>query len=257
VPEMKLLGKYPHESWLGIRLYSIMAHPNDPVLQDQFMAWSVIQHLSNNAKLIEKKSGQKNLNWQLECLDELRIILNAPSYSEVTKRTESNIEVASIIGELVYAIMLFHKTYKTTKVGVNKAAYLIKTMMQKRPKSALRNVSENTVKKYLEVYKSVSHLWAALRLLKNQFGSKEYPNCLALLEKQNALLLLSVSEEMRKVGEKFYWHSNRPPLYQKNICWRPPRNFKLPKLKSLNWPPPSNRQKEILIKKDPKLEQIF
>ena len=257
MPEMKLLGKYPHENWLGIRLYSIMAHPNDPDMRDQFMAWSFIQTLSNNAKWLEKKSGNKNLKWQLDCLDELRIILNAPSYSEVTKRTDSNVEEASITGEIVGAIMLFHKTYGTTKVGVNKAIYLIKTLMDRRKKSVLKRVGERTLLKYLEKYRGVSHLWAALWLLKSQFGSKGYPDCLPLMEKQNALLLLSVSEEIRKAGEKFHWHSNHPPLYQKNICLRPPRNLKLSNLKFLNWPSPSNRQKEILINKYSSLKQVF
>jgi len=282
VPEMKLLGKYPHENWLGVRLYSIMAHPNDPDMRDQFMAWSFIQTLSNNAKWLEKKSGNKNLKWQLDCLDELRIILNAPSYSEVTKRTDSNVEEASITGEIVGAIMLFHKTYGTTKVGVNKAVYLIKTLMDRRPKSVFRKRSDRTLMdrrpksvfrkrsdrtlfKYLEEYKSVSHLWAALRLLKNQFGSKGYPDCSPLLEKQNALLLLSVSEEIRKVGENFRWYDESydepievdPHLFKKNICWKPPPSFKLPDLKTLQWPKPSERHKRILTNKDSRLKQFF
>jgi len=265
MPVMKLLGALPHEDWLGIRLYSIMAHPNDPVLQDQFMAWSVIQHLSNNAKLIEKKSGQKNLNWQLECLDAIRIILNAPSYSEVTKRTDSNIEEAQTTGEIVGAIMMFHKTYGTTKVGVNKAVYLIETLMARRKKSVLKSVGERTLQKYLKKYKSVSHLWAALWLLKNQFGSRRYPDCSPLLEKQNALLLLSVSEEIRNVGENFRWYDESydepievdPHLFKKNICWKPPRSFKLPELETLQWPKPSERQKRILTNKDSRLKQFF
>jgi len=257
MPVMKLLGKYTGENWLGIRLYSIMAHPNGSAMRDQFMAWSFIQTLSKNAKWLEKKSGNKNLKWQLECRDELQTILKAPSYSEITKRTNSNIEEASITGELIYAIMLFHKTYDTTKVGVNKAVYLIKTMMERRKKSVLRKVSDRTLIKYLEKYRGVSHLWAALRLLKSQFGSRGYPDCLPLMEKQNALLLLSVSEEIRKAGEEFLWHINEPPLFEKNICWKPPPSFKLPKLKPLNWPPPSKRQKEILLNKYPRLKQVF
>jgi len=265
MPAMKLLGALPHEDWLGVRLYSIMAHPNDTVLQDQFMAWLVIEHLCKDAKRIEKKSGNKNLKWQLECLDELRTILNAPSYSEVTKRTDSNIKEASIVGEIVGTIMKFHKTYGTTKVGVNKAIYLIKTMMDRRKKSVLKRVGERTLLKYLEKYKSVSHLWAAFWLLKNQFRSRGYPDCLPLLEKQNALLLLSVSEEIRKAGEKFRWYDESydepidvdPHFFKKNICWKPPPSFKLPKLKTLQWSLPSERQKRNSPQQIPQIKAGF
>jgi hypothetical protein len=249
------LGKI--DDWIGIRLLSFMVHPNDEKIRKEYLAWLSVQSSLEWAKMVEKKSDNKELKFQLNAYDELKTLIKAPSYKEVIERGENSIKEASIAGEILYAICSYHHFYKTNKVGVNKAVWLIEESMDRRRSTALKVVKRRKILNYWKEYKSVAHFWCALRLLKYKFGVKGYPDCTPLQNKENTLLLIAAAEEIRKFGEHYLWHKNEPSVLPRGECLRLPKSFPAKKFDNIVWPKPSPRQNNFLADKYPPLKRIF
>jgi hypothetical protein len=254
---MPILKLGERDDWIGIRLYTFMAHPNDERNRTEYLAWLKVQAALANAKRIEKLSGNKKLEFQLNAYDELKTLIKAPSYKEVIERGERSIKEASIAGEILYIICTYHHFYKTNKVGVNKAIWLIEDSMNRRRSTALKVVKRTKILKYWKEYKSVAHFWCALKLLSSILKIKGYPDCKLLQKKHQALNLIAVAEEIRRFGENFSWHTGMPPVLLKGKCLRLPKSFPLPKISIEKWPKPSPRQKKFLTKNFPSLKNFI
>ena len=152
------------DDWIGIRLYTFMAHPNDEKTREEYLAWLKVKASLEQARQIERISGNKKLEFQLNAYDELKTLIKAPSYKEVIERGERSIKEASIAGEILYVICTYHHFYKTNKVGVNKAVWLIEDSMNRRRSTALKVVKRTKILKYWKEYNSVAHFWCALKL---------------------------------------------------------------------------------------------
>ena len=245
------------DDWIGIRLYTFMAHPNDEKIREEYLAWLKVKTSLEQASRIERISGNKKLEFQLNAYDELKTLIKAPSYGEVIERGKRSIVEASIAGEILYGICQYHYAYKTNKVTVNKMVWLIENSMRRRPTRILKSVKRRKILDYWREYKSVAHFWCALKLLSSVLKIKGYPDCNLLREKHQALNLIAVAEEIRRFGENFSWHTGMPPVLPKGKCLRLPKSFPLPKISIEKWPKPSPRQKKFLTQKFPSLEKII
>ena len=235
------------DNWAGIRVLASMVYPDDKVRREYYLAWLKTEDFINHCEMVERKSGQKNLNFILDNTKDLKAVMKAPSHNDVMKHANQFIEQAALAGEMLFAIGKFANATELENIGVNQAAYLLQEGLKRGKSKSQRQVKERTLQTYWSYYKPVAHLWCAMKLLRRQFGVRGYPDCNLFKDKANLIPILAVANQVKLFGETFRWHINQEPLLSKNSCLIPPKAFHIPRGK-INWPPVSSWEAKVVSK---------
>ena len=219
------LGDWKDESngWIGFRLLATMTHPNDKQYRDEYLVWLIVCEIYLRRKAgwgEEEGLGVTRLNTEFESAGGLKRLLFAPSQRDVMNRAYLAQGKGELAGEIIYGILKFQNDPKAKNIGVNKVIKLIAAVNKDSPNKKER-ISVSTLFNYWEEFKKVSHLWCAFRILYDCKIKKVILN-------ENIPQLLALSEEIRKFGEEYKWHSARPGLLPKGKLLTPPKGFSLP-----------------------------
>jgi len=220
-----LLSQDPYSAndWVGVRVFATMLYPHDKKRREDFLLWGLVNevHLRQKAGWGDAEIIKTTrLDVEFAKSGGLKRLLDAPSYKDIMAHAAEVYKKGRYAGEIVTGILRFSKDSKAPRLGVNKATDLISLILKNPPKGYEKR-STRVIWNYWKDFKEVAHLWAAHCLL-YKFQSKK------LYLKENALKLLSMSEKIRRFGESYRWHENRPPLFDVGKSWVPPKNFPLP-----------------------------
>jgi hypothetical protein len=226
--ELDLLGgKNKCHDWAAHRLMAVMLHPNDKALREEYLLWKVVSEVNernktgwNNSKILKTNK----LSDEFERYGGVSGLMQAHSCKEIINLSNKSAERGYLVGEMVYGILKFKKDPNAPDLRVNKIIELIK-LVSSNPDISEKKYSTEVQFKYWKEFKSVSHLWCAVRIL---HMTKKRPDINKVRIIENIPSLLSLSEEIRIFCEAYKWHTNRPPLLQKGETWTPPKTLKLP-----------------------------
>jgi len=223
--ELDLLGrKNKYNDWAAHRLMAVMLHPNDKALREEYLLWKVIHEVDernkagwNNSKILKTNK----LGDEFERYGGVSGLMQAHSRKEIINLSNKSAERGYLVGEMVYGILKFKRDPEAPDLGVNKIIELIK-LVSSNPDISEKKYSTEVQFKYWKEFKSVSHLWCALRILHT---TKKRPDINKVRIIENVPPLLSLSEEIRRFCEAYKWHTKRPPLLQKGKTWTPPKSL--------------------------------
>ncbi|MCH7501512.1 MAG: hypothetical protein IH886_16195 [Nitrospinae bacterium] len=156
------------EVWIGLKIRSVMVHPNNELFQQEFLAWAIISNLYVIRKGDEGDQFKPSINEIEKGFKECggyETLIKSPSCKDVFERAIKSATKACIAGEILYEIIKRNQDGNGGKYfGVNQAA---SQLARDIPVSfaiadGIKPPGVRTLMKYWAEFKNVAHLWAAL-----------------------------------------------------------------------------------------------
>ena len=149
-------------------------------------------------------------------------------------------------GAVLVIVRTIVERYSECEPSLNKAFAVLEADLQgsgrrwtrQRPPANVRDI-----KKAWKAFKPVSHLWAAVWLLREQQGDTEAEETFSTPE--TLLLFLAVAEDMRQFAETYSQRRAHKALLTPGVAWEVPRDLSLPTVK-LDMPPLSDEALKVL-----------
>ncbi len=140
-----------------LRLLSIMAFPEKAQEREQWFELHCADFVQYALKEEEKYAISKN---------DLHFLINAPPIERMKETAIKNVQKAVIAGDLI-ALMYLMNQIGFHEPSLNKALHVSKKFAEGRshPDGKKLNTSKPKIRECLNSYRSVSHIWAALRLM--------------------------------------------------------------------------------------------
>lgn len=187
---------------------AIQIFPNDLNLRHQYFTMLMMDY-----KLAESKDSD---TFEIDAKS-LKLIINAPSFSEFRFKAAQNIKEAIVVGDVLATIYVMVK-FNLPEPSLNKA-YFVSQQFAKENKygdGTPMAVSERYIKERWVKYKSVAHLWAAQSLLMNEPIPKDIDMACIDLK-----LFLGVAKELQTFGLNYIPLRAKPqkPVLDNESMW--------------------------------------
>ena len=149
-------------------------------------------------------------------------------------------------GAVLIILRTIFERYQEYEPSLNKAFAVLEADLQgsgrpwdrRRPPANVRDIQ-----KAWKAFKSVSHLWAAALLLRQQAGITDAEETFSAPE--TLPLFLAVAEDMRQFAQTYSQPRARKALLNPGEAWQVPRDLSLPIIK-LDMPPLAREALEVL-----------
>ena len=173
---------------------AIQLFPNDLNSRHQYFTMLIMDY-----KSVESKDSD---TFEIDAKS-LRLIINAPSFSEFRLKAAQNIKEAIVVGDVLATIYVMVK-FNLPEPSLNKAYFVSQQFSE-------RYIKERWVK-----YKSVAHLWAAQRLLMKEPIPKDIDMACIDLK-----LFLGVAKELQTFGLNYIPLRAKPqkPVLDNESMW--------------------------------------
>ncbi len=205
--------------WNTFRVFATMLYPLDEQKQNQYVASHMLKAKLNDPHI--KPLGPQSVDVSV---DLLRLVLNSPSFDQIKNEAKELFRGGIIAGDILSFVYLMHLT-DTPEPSIRKAVYLLGHFYTETVYGDGKPIpaSEPQVRKYWNAYLSVSHLWAALRLVQG-FGFTGLGNPIDILWGENLRKFIGIAEAIRLFGTSYIPKRVKPPvpLLPLKEMWQPP-----------------------------------
>lgn len=198
---------------ISLTLLTIRLNKKDPFDSDGFSFWM--------EKYFHRTGGLEDL-------------LDATKFSDMDKKINQAFDAGQIAGEQFFNVAALSQEWpKNAKNKMSKgiAAFL----MHKYTEGKEWAVSRTNAEKYWNNMRPAIHLWAALHVYIDLLDKKDSydvdPLTFLPYGLDNLPAFLSLAEEFKKIGLKYYPRDKQKPLLDENLLYTLPQDFVLPKNK--------------------------
>jgi len=166
-------------------------------------------------------------------IDFIEALVTPPSLDtvELYNKIYESQKIGWIVGTIFENI--YTMKYANIKLpSINKGKFLVQLDIKELGLNVC--CSEDTLGRYWEKFKPVSHLWAALEcVILEKYGEpapgQDYLPIAEIIDEEIVVSVISIAEHFRHFGEEFVTHNTninaQRALFAKNEVWRPTTDF--------------------------------
>lgn len=163
----------------------------------------------------------------------IKVLITPPSLDleELLNKIYESQRIGCIVGSIFENIYTMnHANIKLP--SINKGKFIVQHDIKRL--NIHTHCSDDTLDRYWNKFKPVSHLWAALNcVMSEKYGEptegQEYTLIAEIIDEENVASLISIAEHFRYFGEKFVTHNTnvnaQRALFATNEAWRPTTDF--------------------------------
>lgn len=244
MPDLKITdgsGRlHPH---FGVYLYSVMLAPEGGASFNQILVTTFIQDLYHHALA----AGDQSVTLPI---DALRTLFARQSIGDVRREIMQRASYGERAGAIL-GIIVACAEVSPSHASVSRAIDALSKVLTRK---GVKPTSPAFLKREWAHYRSVAHLWTALReqVLASDFALFSEG---ATISSEDAIRVLAVAEQYRARGESIYARGQKKhhgPVLNPNETWKVPADTKLPEVELYDFRVPADVRQAMTEYRAPK-----